>query len=390
VQTEHLDPDETDVAEYVEPDWVRLAVDESLTWLKGSFTKFGTLSGYATNLGIPSAEQSWRPQKDHNFGRRSNDDVQQAFFRWCVSYGFNPFTDITEISFKAWLLFLREAGDSNGTARQRLGTVRSWYQMMRRRKLTTINPDDLLTRQERKNLGLTSKQPDKPTVALTIGQVRALGVAASCDPTDQRERNQAIVATLAATALRADELCGLDIPDLYRTGRHGVPEFYVHGKGSKKRWVRVPDAEMDAIDTYLPTRVAPDTTTEVAVLGQVSSRRSEQPLFTTASGKRLTPGGLTSLVRRLCKLLNPESADPVIRAAARELAPLAKTLHLHQFRHFAAQEAYRNGALITEIRDWLGHSSIEVTETYLGLGSDPARAPGVVVSGVVHAGMPQR
>jgi integrase len=387
VQTGHTVTDYANDTELLEPGWVEVAVDRSVTWLLGRYQKSDyTRNGYATDLGVPRARQVWRPIPTHNRGRRSTDDLQQAFFRWCLAYGIDPFTDLTTELLEAWILFARENGDSDATLRRRYGAVQAWYSAMRRQELTTIVIGDLFDRQERSTLGLVGKKPAKPTIALTLAQVRALAVAAEYDPTDQRERNQAIVGLLPATGLRADELCGLDLDDLHRPGVNGVPEFYVLGKGSKYRWVRCPDAELALIDAYLPVRVAPTVGSEITLPGQVSNRTAvAQPLLTTVTGQRLTPGGLTAILRRLCGLLNPDSDNPRVRAAARELLPLAKKLHLHQIRHFAAREAHRNGALITEIRDWLGHSSITITETYLGLG-DPDRSPGVVVSGVIHAG----
>lgn len=370
-----------------EPPWLLPALDATVRWLLGSYTASTTRNAYATDLGVPRERQTWRPANSGR-GRPWPGVLAQAFLRWCLTYRLDPFTDIRHDELRAWLLFARETGDSDATLRRRLAAVSAWYDAMRRRGHTATNLDDLMTSQDRRGLHLHRGQPATPTVAFTLAQVRALQVAAGLDPSDLRVRNHLIVTLLAGTGLRAAELCGLNLADVHRAGPGGVAALWVLGKGDKHRWVRLPARELALVEAYLPLRVQPQADAQLTVLGVVSHRKAApQPLLTSASGLRLTPGGITAVLQRLARLPSPTSATARVRAAARELEPIVNTAHPHQFRHFYAQTAERNGVPVTQIRDDLGHASLTTTQAYLDGGAvlDGSAAP--VVSDIVHAGL---
>lgn len=383
--TGNVQVDPADLDGYAEPQWVLPTIDVTALWLTGGFTSTATQNSYATDLGVPRERQTWRPVRKGNRGRWSPGPLDQSWFRWCLVYGVDPYRDVTRDLMRAWLLFCRDAGDADPTIRRRYAAVRAWFTEMRHRGLTDTVIGDLITRRDRRNLRIAGGKPAKPTVALTMAQVRAFGVAAAHDPSDQAARNQALTGFMPATGLRAEEVCGLNRDDLYPTGPGGWPAVRVKGKGGKYRWARVPAAEFAALQTYLAERDSRPAATVITLPGQVSAAPA-QPLFTTATGRRLTPGGLTAVFRRLCKLLSAQSSSHTVRTAAIELAPLATTFHLHQIRHFTAQEAARNNAQLTQISAMLGHSSIAVTQTYLDSGDDMDVSPGVIVSQVIHAG----
>ena len=372
-----------------DPAWLLATVDAAVVWLLGSYTSTATRTAYATDLGIPRQRQSWRPPRQGNRGLASPGPLPQSFFRWCLTYGLDPHVDVDHDRLRAWLLYAREVGDTPATLRRRLASVGAWYDAMRRRGHTGINLADLITRQERRTLQLHGAPPAKPTVAFTLAQVRAFQVAADHDPSGLRARNQLIVALLPATGLRAAELCGLDLQDLHQAGPGGFPALWVSGKGGGRRWVRVPAGELALIEAYLPQRVEPPQHAELAPVGVVSHRPAvRQPLLTSASGQRMTTHGITAVLQRLAGLLNPASSTPAVRTAARELAPLAGSAHPHQYRHFYAQQAERNGVPATQIRDDLGHASLLTTQTYLDGGAQLDRSAATVVSDVIHAGQP--
>lgn len=377
------DPPRDDVES--EPDWLRPAVADTVAWLTHAFDAVATRNAYATHLGVPRAYQTWRGEPSGNRGRRSSGVLQQAFLRWALETGIDPLRELDHPLLRAWIAHARDCGDADTTLRSRLGAVLSWYREMRTRGRTTLNPGDWMSKQERKNLHVGNTAPAKPTVPLTTQQVRALLTAAAMDPTVHRDRNRAIVAILATTGLRARELCALNTDDVHSAGPDGTnPALRVHGKGNTYAWVRLGRAELDLLDEYLPKRISPTTGREITHLGHVSNRA--EPLLTTDGGNRFTTGAITALLRRLCRLLDESSTSQVVRSAARELSPIAGTIHPHQFRHYYAQAAERNGYAATQVRKDLRHSSLTSTQTYLDAGNDLSASAAGFVSDLVHAG----
>ncbi|MFC1552773.1 tyrosine-type recombinase/integrase [Candidatus Latescibacterota bacterium] len=46
-------------------------------------------------------------------------------------------------------------------------------------------------------------------------------------------------------------------------------------------------------------------------------------------------------------------------------AGLSEDYHLHTFRHTFVSKVLRDGENILKLKEWLGHSSVKVTEVYV-------------------------
>ncbi|WP_284741740.1 tyrosine-type recombinase/integrase [Amycolatopsis sp. RTGN1] len=375
------------------PDWLPFAIEQTVMWLtlsyEGSHRNGGsenTTKNYAIDLGVPRAMQTWREPVTGKRGRRSPGPRPQAFLRWCAAFDVNPFTDIDVDLAHAWTRYGRYCGDADTTLHRRVGAISAWYSAMRRREHTTIVFADLITRQDRENLGITVV-PASPTVAAPLAVVQAVQVAALLDPSPMRTRNRVIAELLPGTGLRAAELCNLDIDDLHRSGPGGVPALYVRGKGGKYRWVGLDDHQLALIDDYLLDRVPPDTGIDVTLAGQVGNRPAvAQPLLTSINGRRLSTQAVTYVLNRLGGLLDPTCDHPIVAEAALVLANAGR-LHPHQLRHAHAQEADDAGASLNQIRLQLGHASLATTQLYLDNSTNLRKSTSVVVSRLIREGV---
>ena len=168
-------------------------------------------------------------------------------------------------------------------------------------------------------------------------------------PTDtiQGRRHLAILAFLYDTGARANELISFSAHNLNLTKPYHV---VLSGKGRKKRIVPIHEKLVLILKAYMKdTNIEPDNI-------------SKQPLFVNIHGRRLTSAGLTHIIMMY--------ADKV-----REKHPalMPERLSPHSFRHSKATHLLQAGMNIIYIRDFLGHSSVKTTETYVRMDSEQKR-----------------
>jgi site-specific recombinase XerD len=147
-------------------------------------------------------------------------------------------------------------------------------------------------------------------------------------------RDRAILHFLGATGCRVSEMTGLD--------RENVDivklECVVHGKGNKERTVYLDPVSGMLLKQYLDRR-----------------KDGEKPLFLSKRGKRLKPGGVRAMLR---KLADDAGVDHV---------------HPHKFRRTLATDLTRHGMPIQEVAAILGHEKLDTTMKYVVLNKDDIR-----------------
>lgn len=379
-----LDTTRADLDGAADPGWVRPTVAAAVLWLWRSYGT-ATATAYANHLGIPRGEQRWRAAGSRNQHRAGPSAT--AWFPWCQRAGLDPHRDMTRDALQVWVSEMDRAGLSKSTQNARLGAVAAWYAEQRYQGTSGFNPSDALPQARRQSLGVSRPEPARPTVPLTLAQVRALRVAADLDPGQCRLRNRAVVAVLVSTGIRAAELCGLTRADVYRTGPNGAPALWVDGKGGHRRWVALPAMALDTIDEYLHARDAADAGSDLALPGQVIAGQHEQRVFTTVSGRPLEPQHVTGALRYLCRVLTTRRyTSSTVRGHAAHLRPIEGTVHPHQLRHFYATTAEAHGVPVRQVRADLGHSSVAITETYLARGRDLDSSAVSTVADLITAG----
>lgn len=350
----------------------------AVKWLHG-YTSPKTRNAYAWDIGLTAKLRAALPGGPAN----PAPPAGWAWIPWTTNHHINPAGDLTPEMVEAWVHTLHEATRSKSVIRRRFGALCAYYRSLRRAGVTRCDPNDLLNR---RTMGLAGQDPSA-TLPLTPQQIRALFVAAQVATGPARVQHAAMLSVLAATGCRAQELVQLGLDD-YRRQDDGSGLLLLNGKGGKKRWVRLPAADTALVDRYLEVRVAPDSGQEIALVGQVSNRHQQAPLFTTLKGRQVHEDNVTGMLRRLCRVPAPDDPREQVRAAARLLAPLAGSIHPHQFRHAYAQNAEQNGVPVSQIQADLGHASLATTQTYLHAGAVAASSASQVVSDLYHVGLP--
>lgn len=166
-------------------------------------------------------------------------------------------------------------------------------------------------------------------------QLTAFFRAAEQQPEPLNVRDKAILAVLIDTGIRASELCGLTLDCVWLNADDSY--IKVTGKGRKFREVPLGRAARIALRRYI-TRY------------RRARHKGEEHVFLSHVGTPLTTRGLDETIRRLGRAARIKG----VRCSA------------HTFRHFFACQFLISGGDIYKLSRLMGHTSVKVTERYLG------------------------
>ena len=184
-------------------------------------------------------------------------------------------------------------------------------------------------------LAIPSKRHDKRQVHfLTRAEIVAI-LAAPDQTTWLGRRDHTLLLVAAQTGLRLSELTGLD-----RDAVHLGVGAHVRcvGKGRKERCTPLTTLARCALQAWIKDPV----------------RKGATALFPNVHGGRLSADSVQSLLAKHVR---------IARASCPSLA--SKRVSPHVLRHTAAMELLQAGVECSVIALWLGHESIETTQTYL-------------------------
>jgi len=242
------------------------------------------------------------------------------------------------LAFLKWLQDNRHC--TSGTRNQRLAAIKSFFCFM-------IYEDPIHIAQWKMICAIKQQKQIKETFRyLTIEGITCL---LEQIPTNEKEgrRNLTMLSLLYHTGMRVSELTGLT-PACIRTNKPYVIE--VLGKGAKKRLVPVEDNMMKLLTQYM----------EENILNRPG--KEDHPLFYNCHGGELTSAGITYVLKKYATLarivhpnLIPEKISPHNLRTSRAMHWLEAEINIYQ------------------IRDLLGHVSVQTTEVYARTDSKSKR-----------------
>lgn len=249
--------------------------------------------------------------------------------------------DLSRRSINDYLNWLEmEKGNKVSTRNSRLASVKAFCHYAQYKDFKNLARwQDILS--------IKSKKADMPYMSFLTQE--GMKTLLSEVPTDtiQGRRHLAILAFLYDTGARANELISFSAHNLNLTKPYHV---ILSGKGRKKRIVPIHEKLVLILKAYMK-----DVNIEL-------NNISKQPLFVNVHGRKLTSAGLTHIIMMY--------ADKV-----RENFPalMPERLSPHSFRHSKATHLLQAGMNIIYVRDFLGHSSVKTTETYVRMDSEQKR-----------------
>ena len=159
------------------------------------------------------------------------------------------------------------------------------------------------------------------------------------------QRDNALLRMLYNTGMRAQELVDLDVRHVRLSRPSNVLIF---GKGRKERVCPLWPETVSSVKTYLQTRSVRFT--------------DAVPLFLNTDGNRLTRYGVRYIV-----------SHRIGQAAQRCPTLLTRRVTPHTWRHTTAMHLLQSNVDLAMIRSWLGHASIETTNTYVEIDLEMKR-----------------
>ncbi|MDJ0841088.1 MAG: tyrosine-type recombinase/integrase [Acidobacteriota bacterium] len=224
------------------------------------------------------------------------------------------------------------------TRNHRLSALQSFY-----RYLTTREPE-LIGLGERVHAIPQKRVVEKLMPYLDDQEIKAL--LHTVDPQSHLgKRDKACLYLLYNTGARAQEIADLKPEDLH-LGE--LAKVTLMGKGHKQRSCPLWPDTVALLKEHLEQQAA--TTSETTAL------------FLNHRGLPLTRFGIRNLVKKYSNLAEKDA--PSIAG---------KAVSTHTIRHATAMMLLHSGQLITTIRDWLGHRSIQTTHCYARMDMEMKR-----------------
>lgn len=154
---------------------------------------------------------------------------------------------------------------------------------------------------------------------------------------DKGIRDQIILVLLYDTAIRADELIGLDLSDV--NVEADAPYLRIRGKGDKERVVALSEKVVPLVKRY------------ISVFHHDLRRRSAPFIYTTIKGVigRMSERNIERIVKKYADIIRKDNPD------------IPEKIYPHMLRRTRASGWYRDGVPIETIAVILGHSDTKTT-----------------------------
>jgi site-specific recombinase XerD len=217
---------------------------------------------------------------------------------------------------------------SPSTRNQRLAAIHSVFKFIQRNEPSCFSQcADILS--------IEFKKTPEPVISyLGIEELRFL--LSLPDAGDYRGiRDLAVLATLYETGARVQELIDIRLGDISLAC---CPTVILSGKGGKSRIVPIGSDAASILRKYIK---------EYAVI------KAEQNVFTNSRKKSLTRVGVQYIIDKYTE-----------RGRKENPSMFKEKITNHSFRHSKSMHLLEAGVNLLYIRDFLGHTSVTVTEVY--------------------------
>ncbi|MDQ3702114.1 MAG: tyrosine recombinase [Chloroflexota bacterium] len=222
-----------------------------------------------------------------------------------------------------FIVSLKEQEYAPASLARKLAAVRAFFAHMHRSGQLSSNPA----------VRIGSPRVGRSTPnTMTEAEIVSLLAAPGLRHTPEGARDRAMFALLYATGMRVTELVMLDVPDVdlaERTAR-------CLGRGGRHRVLPIDEAAADVLAAYL------EGARTVLARGA-----DTQALFLNHRGDRLTRQGFWLVMKSYATA-----------------AGITSRLTPHALRHSFATHLLKNGALLREVQQKLGHANISTTQMY--------------------------
>ncbi|MBI5464964.1 MAG: tyrosine recombinase XerC [Ignavibacteriales bacterium] len=262
-----------------------------------------------------------RNYSSHTILSYSNDLA--SFLTHLAAAGVVSIQEVDKGVIRSFLAAQLNDGMSKRTVNRRVAALRSWFKFLRKRRVMDSNP----------TLTLVAPKAEKRLPSFLDETAVTSLMDAPDTSTMKGVRDKAILETLYSTGIRVSELLQLNVVDIQQ--QLGIVR--VVGKGKKERIVPVGTRAIEALENYLARR---------------AKTQRDEPLFLSATGKRLYPQAVYKIVTKyIAEVSEIEKRSP------------------HVLRHTFATHLLNRGADLRAVKELLGHESLSTTQVYTHVSS---------------------
>ena len=262
---------------------------------------------------------------------------------------FNTFDQNTLESFLSWMEEVRGCGIN--TRNQKLSALSAFAKY-------AVNREPVMAAGFYSAVnGIPKKKVDKPIPVYFTKE--EIGILLHI-PNGSRKietRNRTLLSVLYATGARAQELCDIQVGDIHFGDKTSIKLI---GKGNKARRVTIPTQCASLLRDYLSSE------NKLAVL--------DSYVFSSQTNEHMTISCVEEIVKKYVRVAKQENPS-----LFRE-----KNYSPHSFRHSIAVHMLEAGIPLPVIKNFLGHSSIEVTMIYATV-SDELKNKYLKENGIITA-----
>lgn len=214
---------------------------------------------------------------------------------------------------------------ADASVNRALSAVKGFHRFMVREGLSSVNPTATLR---------VPKMGDQLPDVISIEAAERL-LDQDFPATAAGMRDRAVLEVLYGCGLRASELCGLDVNEVY------LDEGFVRvmGKGSKERLVPLVGTARRVLGTYLAEARS-------ELFSHTRSASAPAAVFLNMRGTRLSRQSVHAICERYGRMVGIEG------------------LHPHTLRHSFATHMLAGGADLRALQEILGHADIATTQIY--------------------------
>ena len=254
----------------------------------------------------------------------------EGYLAFLDEQGVTGFGDVTRDTVVAYERHLAEEGLAVTTVRRRISALRGYHRFLVREGLTDGNPAEAID------------IPKAAEVLPDVLSIEEVGRMLDCfiDERPGGLRDRAILEVLYGCGLRASEVCGLNLDNLYMDDGF----LRVFGKGAKERIVPIAGAADAALRRYLA-----EGRPTLARAAGARAADAQAAVFLNQRGGRLGRQSVFNLVRKAGAAINRYD------------------LHPHTLRHSFATHMLKGGADLRVLQEILGHTDMSTLQVYTHL-----------------------
>ena len=253
------------------------------------------------------------------------------FLQWLTYLKLTDITQVQPCHIKSYYEYMttrpcktKDGLLSDSSIQQHFCSLRLFFTMLQEKQIIVKNPMSVIR-------VIRRKEQKRPKTVLTIPEVMELYRHT------ETLHERAFLSLCYGCGLRSMEVSAVNTDDLR------LKENYIiipRGKGGKKRLIPINQRIRSDIEQY------------IAYERTLYTKDSHQKaLLLNNSGERMRK---YTMVKTLCRIIERTGNKEIIR----------KKIRPHHLRHSIATHLLEQGVPVEQVRNFLGHSSLDTTETY--------------------------